>query len=135
VPGFPTPIGIAAFAVVKLAGYTAAGAFLRRRFGSPGPPSLIFGIARTVLGLGVGIAFATSMGALGFLRSEALYYVLLAPVRVAEWLLALWFFYRAVEPRSGRRWKFAALGSAWSYLLDLPAVLAVFSVPGGMWIC
>jgi hypothetical protein len=133
--GAPTYIGIAAFSIVKLAGYTAAGAWLRRRYDSPRPIALGFGAARTLLGLVVGISFATSMEAIGLMRSEVAYYLVLLPVRFAEWLAVLWFFYRRVQPARGRRWKHALLGTIWSYLLDLPAVFAAFTVPGGMWIC
>jgi len=27
------------------------------------------------------------------------------------------------------------LCSVWSFLLDLPAILAIFVIPGGAWIC
>jgi len=29
----------------------------------------------------------------------------------------------------------SAVGSAWSYVLDVPAILAMFVIPGGAWIC
>jgi hypothetical protein len=133
--GGPTYIGIAAFAAVKLAGYTAAGAWLRRKYAAPRPSPLVFGVARTLLGLGVVISFATSMESIGLLRSEIAYYLVLLPVRFGEWLAVLWFFYRRAQPVRGRRWKHAALGTLGSYLLDLPAIFAAFTVPGGMWIC
>jgi hypothetical protein len=133
--GAPTFIGIAAFAAVKLAGYSAAGAWFRRAYGARHPHPIVLGIARTVLGMVVGISFAASMESLGVLRNMALYFLLLLPVRLAEWLATLWVFYRREQPLRGRRWKHAAVASAWSYLLDLPAIFAAFVVPGGMWIC
>ena len=133
--GGPTYIGIAAFAAVKLAGYTAAGAWLRRRYAARRPGPLVFGVARTLLGLGVGIAFAASMESIRLPRSEIAYYVALLPVRFGEWLAVLWFFHRRAQPVRGRRWKHAVLGTLWSYVLDLPAIFAAFTVPGGMWIC
>jgi hypothetical protein len=133
--GGPTFVGIAAFAAVKLAGYSAAGAWLRRRYTAPRPRPIVFGLARTVLGIVVGVSFALAMESLGVVRGMVSYYLLLLPVRLAEWLAILWVFYRRAQPERGRRWRHATLGSAWSYLLDLPAIFAAFAVPGGMWIC
>ncbi len=29
----------------------------------------------------------------------------------------------------------SAQGTAWSFFLDIPAIIAVFVLPGGVWIC
>ncbi len=29
----------------------------------------------------------------------------------------------------------AVIGAVWSYLLDIPAIAAMFVIPGGAWIC
>jgi len=54
---------------------------------------------------------------------------------MGEWLVLLALFYR----KSGWNWNralfLAGFGTFWSCFLDLPAALAVFVIPGGMWIC
>jgi hypothetical protein len=30
---------------------------------------------------------------------------------------------------------FSLLGTCWSYLLDVPAIVSMFVLPGGFWIC
>jgi hypothetical protein len=44
-------------------------------------------------------------------------------------------FYPSLRRRPKRLLLFCILGSLWSYLLDVPAILAVFTIPGGSWIC
>lgn len=63
------------------------------------------------------------------------------PVRLLEWLAVIWFFYERRSPaesdsaRWSRAFKWSALGILWSGLLDIPALLAVFALPGGVWVC
>ena len=90
---------------------------------------------RTVIGLGAGIGAAYVASKLGILRSEAGFYVLLAPIRICEWLLLLALFFRKPEWNWPRSLTLAVLGTIWSYLLDIPAIMAVFAIPGGSWIC
>jgi hypothetical protein len=131
-PGAPSLLGLGYYAAIKLAGYSAAGLLINRRYRAPGPHPVLFGTARMVLGLVAGL----TVGALlRVAHNELLFYLVLAPVRMGEWLLVLWLFYgRAGLPRSRWLW-LSVLGSLWSYLLDLPAILAAFTLPGGMWIC
>jgi len=72
---------------------------------------------------------------LGLTKSESAFYLLLAPIRLAEWLLIIWLFYGRKNPDLRRLVVYAVLGSLWSYVLDLPAILAVFILPAGAWIC
>ena len=133
-PVGPAPLGLAYFAAVKLVGYTAAASFIRRRIpGSSASPWLVGGV-RTVIGLAAGIGAAYVASQLGILRSEVGFYTLLAPIRICEWLILLGLFFRRDWdwPRS---LKLAALGTVWSYILDIPAIMAVFVIPGGAWIC
>ena len=58
------------------------------------------------------------------------------PVRFAEWAATLWFFFGSNENLSGKALvKYSILGMLWSYVLDLPAIFALFTLPGGAWIC
>jgi len=131
-PAGPLPLGIAAFAAVKLAGYTLAGRTLNRANHVTQPRPLVFGAARTVLGVIAGVSYATILGKFGVNRSEVWYYLNLFPVRQVEWFLMLLLFY----PRSERRrYVDSTLGTLWSYLLDVPAVALAWVIPGGFWIC
>ncbi len=124
-PFGPEPIGLAAFVGVKLAGYSAAGWALGRRFQKERPRPLTFGLARTVLGVGVGVMAAFLAGRIGVSNSAWLFYPLLLPFRIVEWLLVLSWFYPDGFPQrhpSGRRLRYALAGSAWSYALDAAAI-------------
>jgi len=134
-PGGPTPLGLAYFAGVKLVGYGVAGYQLNRLSGTTKPHPIVFGLTRTGLGVAAGVAFASIALWSGLTQSEALFYVGLAPLRLLEWLLILWFFYVRSGVGRGRWVKYSVLGSVWSYVLDIPAAFSVFVVPGGMWIC
>jgi hypothetical protein len=135
VPAGPLPLGLIYFAGVKLVGYTLAGRVLLWAYGASTPRPVLLGFARTFLGLVVGIAFAWTVDAMHVVSSEWSFYLLLLPVRVGEWSFVIWYFFR---PRaSGWRQLLAlsSLGAVWSTVLDLPAILAVFTLPGGAWIC
>lgn len=129
-PFAPEPLGLAYFAGIKFAGYSAAGVYFRNRLGETRPNGLVFGLARTALGIVAGVAVASILALINIRNTEVLFYVALAPVRMLEWLLTFWFFF-------GRRtlYRYSLLGSVWSYLLDVPAIMAVFVLPGGAWIC
>ena len=133
-PAGPAPLGLAYFAAVKLVGYTAAASLIKRRIpDSPASPWVVGGV-RTVIGLAAGIGAAYLASQLGILRSELGFYALLAPIRICEWLILLRLFFHHDWDWS-RSLKLAALGTVWSYVLDIPAIMAVFVIPGGAWIC
>lgn len=131
----PLPLGLVVFAAVKFAGYSLAGVQLNRLCRSEKPHPALFGAVRTALGLMGGIGFAALALKVGLADSEPAFYAALAPVRLAEWLLVLYFFYVRSGLARGRWLGYALLASLWSYVLDVPAVLALFAVPGGTWIC
>ncbi len=132
----PAPLGLVYFAGVKLIGYSVFGRHLRKKYETPHPGALTFGIARTALGLLVGAGFASLMFFVGAARSEIGFYLLLLPVRVGEWVLTIWFFFtRTLDVPRQPVMKHALLGSVVSYLLDIPAIASVFVIPGGAWIC
>ena len=139
----PTAVGVAYFTGIKLAGYSAAGVAINRAAGPPDPNPLAFGAARTIVGVVAGVGYALVLNSVistapfadfanGF---PILFYVGLIPIRALEWLLLLWLFYRSVPAVTQKRTRYVALGVAWSYLMDLPALFAAFSLPGGFWVC
>jgi hypothetical protein len=130
-----TEIGALAFIGVKFAGYTAAGYQLRRSYDADSPNPFLFGTARTLLGIVVGVCFATLILKVGVGSSDFPFYVALLPIRLAEWSLTIWFFFGRNSPNAFRLIRYSIVGSLWSYLLDVPAMFAAFVVPGGMWIC
>ena len=136
-PAGPEPLGFAYFARVKLVGYSIFGNHLRKRFAVKKPSAVVFGAARTLLGILVGAGFVALLGTIGIVRQdERIFYVLLLPVRFGEWLFAIWLFFRhrtTLQPAMVR--KQALWGSVCSYALDIPAVISVFVLPGGAWIC
>ena len=142
-PGGGTPVGFAAFAVVKAAGYSGAAVYLSRayRFDWTTQKKLLVGLARTGIGIAVGVTFGLSWSLLyGPARGSGewwivAYYALLLPIRMGEWYLLLWLFFDRAQQDRRRMLKYAALGTIWSYLLDFLAVGAALVVPGGIWIC
>jgi hypothetical protein len=131
----PATLGLVYFTAVKFAGYTAAAAFIKRRIPSTTKSAWLIGGVRTAIGIGVGLGAVYAFSRLGIIRSEISFYALLAPIRICEWLLLLALFFRRPEWDWPRSLKLAGLGAVWSYVLDVPAILAVFVIPGGAWIC
>jgi len=140
-PGGLGAIGFLAFGGVKLGGYTGASAVLNRYL--PGqlekPGNLKVGAIRTGIGLiagasyGLTIALTADSIKSGTVR-VALFFGLLIPLRLLEWLILLRiYFWDAL----GRKvpWKWMALGTGWSFVLDAIAIGCAFVVPGGIWIC
>lgn len=134
-PGGPTEIGIVYFSAVKLVGYSAAGLYLNRVEHTTRPHPLAFGVVRTVVGIAAGISYAFLLSGFAISNQEITFYAGLIPIRIIEWLVLLWLFYRGAENIETKRWKYVVLGVLWSYALDLPAVFAAFVLPGGFWIC
>src|SRR5687768_4430449 len=130
-------LGPVAFVAIKVAGYTAAAVMISRWYGRSGLNPWLVGGVRTVIGIAVGMlavflatllpTAATSVGAWGFL-------LLLVPIRLFEWWLLVWLFYDRALARPGLGWKVAALGTLWSFLLDIPSIVGLVVV-GDFWIC
>jgi hypothetical protein len=123
---------VAGFAIVKWGGYTLAGRTFNYLNGTARPTPVVFGVARTALGILAGVSYAYVALGLGLERSSLTWYLDLLPVRIGEWSLVLWLFYRH---STRRRLRDAAVASVWSYVLDIPAVAVAFMIPGGFWIC
>jgi len=134
-PAGPETLGLVYFAAVKFAGYTAAASFIKRRIPASTTSAWLVGGVRTVIGIAAGLGAVYACSRLGIIRSEISFYALLAPIRIGEWLLLLALFFRRPEWDWPRALKLAAFGTIWSYVLDIPAIAAVFVIPGGAWIC
>jgi len=131
----PQTLGFFYFAAVKLAGYTAAASFLKRQYPESKVNPWFAGGVRTLIGIVVGVAAVFLGEKMGLFRSTPEFFVFLVPVRILEWLLLLYIFFERPVLNLGRSLKWSSIGVAWSFTLDIPAVLAVFLIPGGAWIC
>jgi hypothetical protein len=131
----PDAMGVLYFCGIKFAGYTAMAAVLRRRYpGATAAPWRV-GLVRTLIGLAAGTGVMLLAGQLQVIPASVAFHVLLLPVRIAEWLLLLRLFHERPEWRWPRALRWASIGYAWSCLLDVPALVAVLLLPGGVWIC
>src|SRR2546426_8659764 len=137
-PGGPEPLGYAYFAAVKAVGYTAASVVLKRGYGRHGsnkPSVWKVGLTRTGIGIAIGVLYGGlwffAFGRIAGDASTIAYYVLLLPVRLAEWSLLIWLFFdRGLHDRS-RMWKYIGFGTLCSYVLDVIGVGAALVLPGG----
>ena len=134
-PAGPMPLGLVYFAAIKMTGYTIAGYQLKRLYQVEAPNPFRFGAARTVLGIVAGVSFGFLTATLNIRQSELVYYLTLAPIRFAEWSFIIWYFFDRTWSQPSRLARYSLFGSLWSFLLDVPAILAVFVLPGGIWIC
>ena len=126
--------GYLTFAAVKFAGYSLFGLVLSRGYSVKRSVWAVGG-ARTLLGMAVGSAYFGLWYAFSKMDiGRAPYVIGLVPIRCAEWWLLLWWFYdRALaKPRLG--WNMVLLGTIWSYICDLPAILG-YLLTGGLSVC
>lgn len=130
-----TTLGIACFAAVKLAGYSWMGWNINRSEGVSRPHPLLVGSVRTAIGIAAGVSYGWSVDHFAIGNQGVAFYVGLLPIRIVEWLFLLWLF-NGDRPHVGHnRTRHPVGGVLLSYLLDIPAMLTAFVVPGGFWIC
>jgi len=134
-PAGPEALGLAYFVAVKFAGYSAAANYLRRQYPESKVNPLLAGGVRTVIGIVVGISAVFATEQFGIVRSTVAFFAFLFPTRILEWLLLLWLFFERPNGSWQRAIGWSVKGTGWSYLLDIPAILAVFVLPGGVWVC
>lgn len=124
-------LGGLAFAGIKLAGYCLAARMISKCYRKNPSRWFSIGISRTLIGLAFGYPYfhwATSAAQSGAFMAG------LIPLRIFEWLLLVVLFYdRRMRDRK-RACLTAALGTVWSFLLDLPATIGWILV-AGFWIC
>ena len=131
----PSPtIGLIAYSTIKLIGYSLFGRQANKWYKKTSPHPIIFGVTRTLLGVAVGIG---SLFLLSSLTSHqgALFFVFLIPIRFFEWFLILYLFYERKNYSFKRISGYAVMGIIWSFVLDIPAIMSVFIIPGGVWVC
>ncbi len=131
-------VGYATFAVVKFAGYCGAAMVLGTAYPAARANPAVAGLTRTVIGLIVGAVYGTLVG-LAFgatLGAQSLLFFLagLIPLRFCEWWLLIWLYYDREFTARGKGWRWATAGTAWSFVLDLPAIIGAIAT-AGFWIC
>jgi hypothetical protein len=60
--------------------------------------------------------------------------VALVPIRLLEWWIIIRVFYDRNTHQREKDWRYVWYGTGWSFLLDIPAIIGLFST-GGFWIC
>jgi hypothetical protein len=113
-PYIPNPLPILA---VKLVGYTAAGAVLRKHYGG-GPHPILFGVIRVVCGFFLGLLTLPVVAFFGDDGGNMALFVWLFISRLVVWtgLVFLMFEHNSIS-KTGRV-TVVGLGIAWSFLLD-----------------
>lgn len=139
-PMMPSPLGVLPFVGIKLAGYTALGTYLSRRYASlPSSPNrpktkppgaLAVGITRTIVGVLGGVAYALVLGGIGLDLSMPVVFAALAPLRFLEWALVLWLLFDHDLQHKRLLLSGSLLGTVVSYLLDIPAFGTWWLIPG-----
>lgn len=134
--GISNPVvGYITFTAVKLVGYSIAGLFLNNRYANSNSNFGLVGLVRTVIGIVFGgllglTSSVLSDGGVGFY----VYFFGLIPVRLLEWWIIIWLFYDRPLQTKPKNWFYAGLGTAWSFILDIPALVG-FIATAGVWIC
>lgn len=132
--GLSNPVpGYLVFGAVKLAGYTLAGWFLNRRYSKPRAHFVVVGIARVVIGMVLGALFALLAFPLVLAGGLGIALLGIIPVRLLEWWILIRLFYDRSMQTKRKDWRYAGLGTAWSFVLDIPALIGLVAT-GGFWI-
>jgi hypothetical protein len=140
----PAPLGLAYFAGLKFAGYTAYSPLLNNRISRSScqlPSAWKSGLVRTGIGVAVGtvlgLAFWKVLPSGGWFEKHAdtLFWCGLVPVRVREWYFFLWLLYRQCHLRLSQTAFAVTGGIVASFLLDAIGISTMLIVPGGAWVC
>ena len=131
----PIPGGLA-FTGIKFVGYSLAGLYLNKSYPDSTAIFLTVGITRTIIGIVFGTILAMFSFPFVFVSGIGLviYVVGLIPVRLLEWFLIIRFFYDKNLEDKRKMWWNMFLGTVWSFLLDIPALIGLFVI-GDFWIC
>jgi hypothetical protein len=143
--GLESPlVGMTIFAGIKMAGYST---FIRYRLKDEDVSSprnfLTIGAVRTAIGVVVGIVygigFATLVDEIGLSTHTwaflpFVFYAGLFPIRLLEWEIILRLFFREIKQDRPLARRMRLAGTGWSYVLDVPAMVGLFTT-GGAWVC
>jgi hypothetical protein len=129
-------LGVATFGAIKLAGYCLAAHLISKRYQKVPSRAFPIGLTRTIIGVAFGCAYMAALTsfASGGGSKDSAFLLGLIPLRIIEWLLLLVIFYDRGLIQRQRALGIAAAGTAWSFLLDVPAIIGLITV-GGFWIC
>src|SRR5690349_15093419 len=120
-------LGGIAFAAIKLAGYCTAAFVISKLYGKAIKWWFPKRLARTLIGIAFGYPYfnwaTSSFQSLAFMFG-------LIPIRMIEWLLLVIIFYDRKLGNRRKAYGVAAAGTAWSFLLDLPATIGYILVGG-----
>jgi hypothetical protein len=146
-PAGPSELGFVYFAAVKYAGYSAfcrvvvQPQCLDRDDNSVRIPSpWKAGAVRTLIGLAVGAVFGLEFWKIPYFAHHdpwdtPIFFLVLIPIRVAEWWLLLRWIYGQFRFSSREYLVPIVIGTVTSFALDGLGILAAFVLPGGAWVC
>jgi len=140
------PAGFLYFAGVKLLGYSSYAYAVNRTqpvASSELKPSSAWWVGGARTGIGLIVGAAVGLGYWGLAsrlpgieaHADTLFFTLLVPVRVLEWLLLLALFYRKFRFDTKRKVILIGCGIVVSFALDAIGMAAMFAIPGGLWVC
>jgi hypothetical protein len=133
--GLSSPtIGLISYTVIKVIGYSLAGVKLNQWYQKTKPRPYVFGVARALLGLVVGITFLSLLGIIS-LNVGVMFFIFLIPIRFFEWFIVLYIFYGKSDLSFKRIFRYSFFGIAYSFLLDIPVIASFLIIPGGFWVC
>ena len=125
-------LGFMVVLAIKLAGYSAAAVVISKAYQRTGLSPFVVGASRCGIGLVLGGIAGLLVSGFGSIVRALLFLVGLVPVRMIEWWILVWLFYD--RPLANRKlgWKVVCLGTVWSFVLDIPAIIGLIIV-GDFW--
>lgn len=119
------------FVAIKFFGYSFAARLISQHYSAVGLNRFKVGGARTL----IGVIFGTIYFYLASVVFPGVLVLLgLIPIRIVEWtLLICWFYDRELKDWTRLR-DVIVLGTIWSFMLDLPALLG-FCAVAAFWVC
>jgi hypothetical protein len=136
--GLSNPIGgYLAFSAIKLGGYSLAAWQLNRKYPDSKRNFAVVGVTRTAIGMVFGAVLAFLVWPLVVFAGMwvvPVYFLCLIPVRLLEWWIVILLFYDRRTQTKAKDWRYVGLGTAWSFALDIPALIGLIAT-AGFWIC
>ena len=129
-------VGYVAFCAVKFAGYSVAAHWMSLYFKANDRNLFVVGGIRTLIGMGAGAMYYGAMRCFveNPLSTGSGFILGLAPIRIIEWTLLIWLFYKRNRLDERKTFGVVIAATVWSYVLDIPAIIG-FIFSAGVWIC